>query len=91
MKADDTEAMEFTKSFREKDVLRARIEYERLEFEQEKLLVEADELRMDCKERAKIRGEERAEHGADREASSALELKRFKLIMETSTIKFNDP
>ena len=72
MKADDTDAMEFTKSLREKDVLRARIEYELLEFEREKLLVEANELRMDRKERAKIRGEERAERGADREASSAL-------------------
>ena len=42
MKADDTDAMEFIKSLRESDVLRTKTERERLEFEREKLSIEAD-------------------------------------------------
>ena len=50
MKADDTDAIAFTKPLRESDVLRAKIERERLEFEREKLRVEAEERSMDRKE-----------------------------------------
>ena len=85
VKTDDIDEMAFTKSLRDSDVLRAKIERERLEFEKEKLRVEAEERRMDREERAKIREEERAERRADREASSALELQKFKLMMETLT------
>ena len=85
MKADDTDAMAFTKSLRERDVLRAKIERERLELEQEKLRIEADERRMDREEREKIQQEERAERRADREASSALKLQKFKFMMATLT------
>ena len=60
MKADDTDAVAFTKSLRESDVLRAKIESERVEFERGKLRVEADERMMDREEQAKIREEERA-------------------------------
>ena len=85
MKADDTDAIAFIKSLRESDILRAKIEREQLEFESEKMHVETDVRRMDREERAKIREEERGERRADREASSALELQRLKLMMETLT------
>ena len=85
MKAYDTDAMAFTKSMPESDVLRATIECERLEFEQEKVRVEADERRIDREERAKIREEERAGRREDREANRTLELQKFKLMMETLT------
>ena len=81
MKADDADAMPFTKYLRESDFLRAKIERELLESERKKLHVETDERRMDHEKRAKIREEERAEHRADREATSAQELQKFELIV----------
>ena len=70
MKEDDTDAMAFTKSLRESNVLRAKIERDQLGFKREKLRVEAGERRMDREERANVRREERAERRADREESS---------------------
>ena len=49
---------------------------------EKRLPVEAEERRADRKERAKIREEVRAERRADREASRALELQKFKIMME---------
>ena len=43
MRKDDTDAMAFTKYLRENNVLRAKVERERLEFEQERLRVEAED------------------------------------------------
>ena len=61
VKIDDTDAVAFTKTLRESNFLRAKIECEG-----EKLRVEAEERRMDWEERAKIPEEELAKRRADR-------------------------
>ena len=73
--SDDTDATAFANSRRESDVLRATVERRQLELEREKMRIEAEERKKDR--------EERAERKADREEHTELELKKFKLMLET--------
>ena len=81
--SDDTDEAAFANSMRESDAPRATVERERLELERDKMRLEAEERKKDRKECAKVWEQERGERKADREAHSELDLKKFKLMLES--------